>query len=53
MFVTSDSASTRRPMWRAMIVSGTVLMPTASAPSSRSMRDSSAGVSNCGPMTHA
>ena len=45
-------ASTRRPSQRATTVSGTVLMPTASAPSVRSMRIS-AGVSNCGPITQA
>ena len=52
MLVISEIASTRMPAWRAMIVSGTVLMPTASAPRTFSMRIS-AGVSNCGPSTQA
>src|SRR5882672_3373925 len=38
------------PMWRATRTSGTVLIPTASAPKPRSMR-SSAGVSKFGPAT--
>ena len=52
MLVIIDSASTRSPAWRARMVSGTVLMPTAWAPKARSMRIS-AGVSNCGPITQA
>ena len=38
MLVKSEKASTRRPAWRARMVSGTVLMPTACAP----------GVAACG-----
>ena len=46
----TETAATRRPAWRATIVSGTVDMPTASAPSVRNARIS-AGVSNVGPVT--
>ena len=35
-------------LWAATMVSGTVDIPTASAPSTRAAR-TSAGVSNCGP----
>ena len=35
MFVMHEMASTSMPMWRATIVSGTVDMPTASAPIDR------------------
>src|SRR5690606_5751937 len=44
--------STRMPMWRATITSGTVLMPTASTPIERSIRYS-ARVSRLGPATAA
>ena len=44
MLVMQESPTTRTPMWRAAITSGTVDMPTASAPSVRHMRIS-AGVS--------
>ena len=44
MLVMQESPSTRMPMWRAAITSGTVDMPTASAPSVRNARIS-AGVS--------
>jgi SAM-dependent methyltransferase len=50
--VMHDSPSTRRPACRAAMTSSTVLMPTASPPSARSMR-TSAGVSYCGPSTPA
>ncbi len=43
-----ETAAARTPMWRSAMTSGTVLMPTASAPSVRSMRIS-AGVSYVGP----
>ena len=46
--VIADTAATRRPAWRARMTSGTVLMPTASAPSVRNARIS-AGVSKLGP----
>ena len=42
--VMQDTAATRTPMCRSAMTSGTVLMPTASAPRVRSMRIS-AGVS--------
>ena len=48
--VIADTAATRRPQWRARIASGTVDMPTASAPSVRNARIS-AGVSKLGPQT--
>jgi hypothetical protein len=48
MFVTHESARQRIPMCRAASTSGTVDMPTRSAPSARSMRIS-AGVSKAGP----
>ena len=44
MFVMHDRPSTRIPMCRAAMTSGTVDMPTASAPRVRAMRIS-AGVS--------
>ncbi len=47
-FVTHETARQRMPMCRAASTSGTVDMPTMSAPSTRSMRIS-AGVSNAGP----
>src|SRR2546430_8540190 len=46
--VTIDTPSTRIPMWRAAITSGTVLIPTTSAPMPRNMRYS-ARVSRLGP----
>src|SRR5690606_32989291 len=46
--VITETAATRSPQWRARIVSGTVDIPTASAPKPRIMRIS-AGVSNEGP----
>lgn len=46
--VTTAQPTTRRPQWRAMMHSGTVDMPTASAPSSFIIR-TSAGVSKDGP----
>ena len=48
MFVTHEIARQRMPMCRAASTSGTVDIPTRSAPSVRSMRIS-AGVSNAGP----
>ena len=45
-----DTPAPRIPMWRAATASTAVLMPTASAPSTRSMRIS-AGDSNCGPVS--
>ena len=39
MLVMQERPSTRMPMWRAAITSGTVDMPTASAPSVRTMPD--------------
>ena len=48
MLVMVEIAATRRPRKRARITSGTVDMPTASAPSVRMARIS-AGVSNEGP----
>src|SRR5205085_3274285 len=45
-----DTPSTRTPRCTAAITSGTVLMPTTSAPSARSMRYS-ARVSRLGPVT--
>src|SRR5438874_958638 len=45
-----DTPSTRRPMCRAVITSGTVLIPTTSAPMARSIRYS-ARVSRFGPDT--
>ena len=48
-FVIAETAATRRPQWRARITSGTVDMPTASAPSVRKARIS-AGVSKLGPV---
>jgi hypothetical protein len=48
MLVSTDTAATRRPRKRARITSGTVDMPTASAPSIRIARIS-AGVSKEGP----
>ena len=47
----TDTAATRRPRKRARMASGTVDMPTASAPITRAMRIS-AGVSNEGPENH-
>ena len=44
MFVMHEMPSTSIPMWRATIASGTVDMPTASAPIARRYRIS-AGVS--------
>jgi hypothetical protein len=41
--VTAETAATRRPAWRAAITSGTVLIPTRSAPRVRNARIS-AGV---------
>ena len=49
-FVMQETAATRRPQWAATIASGTVDIPTASAPSVRKARIS-AGVSNDGPLT--
>ena len=49
--VMTESAATFMPAWRARITSGTVDMPTASAPSAAAARIS-AGVSNCGPENH-
>ena len=49
-FVIAETAATRRPQWRATITSGTVDIPTASAPSILNARIS-AGVSNDGPET--
>ena len=46
--VIAETAATRRPAWRATIASGTVDMPTASAPRVRKARIS-AGVSKLGP----
>ncbi|MCX8494876.1 MAG: hypothetical protein ORN51_01665 [Akkermansiaceae bacterium] len=46
--VRQENATTGSPSERAWIVSSTVLMPTASAPSAWSIRIS-AGVSYCGP----
>ena len=43
-FVIAETAATRSPAWRARITSGTVDIPTASAPSVRNVRIS-AGVS--------
>src|SRR5207247_683496 len=48
--VTIDTPSTRIPTWRAAITSGTVLIPTTSAPMPRNMRYS-ARVSRLGPAT--
>ena len=48
MLVTTESAATLRPKWRARITSGTVDMPTRSPPSVCAMRIS-AGVSKLGP----
>ena len=50
--VMSESATTRSPSRRAAMASGTVDIPTASAPSLRSISDS-AGVSYVGPATPA
>ena len=47
-FVIAETPATRSPQWRARITSGTVDMPTASAPSTRNARIS-AGVSKLGP----
>ena len=51
MLVMQLTPSTRMPQCRATIVSGTVDMPTASAPRMRAMRIS-AGVSYVGPFIH-
>jgi hypothetical protein len=51
-FVTSESTQTAMPSSRAASTSGTVLIPTTSAPAARSSRPS-AGVSYVGPDTHA
>ena len=52
MLVMTEKASTRILRKRARITSGTVDMPTASAPSTRAMRIS-AGVSKVGPENQA
>ena len=49
--VMTEQAATRRPRKRARMTSGTVDMPTASAPIMRAMRIS-AGVSKDGPENH-
>ena len=46
--VMPETAATRTPMWRSAMVSGTVDIPTASAPRVRNARIS-AGVSKLGP----
>ncbi|OHV14885.1 hypothetical protein BK022_23040 [Methylorubrum extorquens] len=51
-FVTTEIAATGMPRKRARIVSGTVDMPTRSAPRIPAMR-TSAGVSKLGPENHA
>ena len=51
-FVMHESAPTRTPMCRSAITSSTVLIPTACAPSARTMR-TSAGVSYDGPRSPA
>ena len=48
MLASSVTPMTSMPQWAATMVSGTVDIPTASAPSTRAAR-TSAGVSNCGP----
>ena len=48
--VTTLTAATRSPQWAAAIASGTVLIPTRSAPIVLNARIS-AGVSKLGPLT--